>query len=426
MKIDDSDYNALINDEQFKSELVCNLNGMTIDDYIAKVTDEMNKIDLSSVPIDKWDLIVAFSLAALEIAGDFFIGDPSFKHSLANQLSRQGGKTGTIIGQKLGELHKHDGNSPLDYQGKGSGFGGGDHRAMTFGHDTPLTRAVKSWFNSDDKDDNEEKSLGEKAANWTLLAHDLICFSLAIYSISSGAFIDCTFTKDGKYKWIVESIGSKGTPYESCDVFVALFKYLEHMVADFCSSRSLPIPGFSLLTHFPDRDVEAFAMKLYRNGMNARTMALQSVPVLVTEMLMALYIWIRSKGDDQYSEDAWASKKTKLLLISHGITSVVNIGKVIITKAPWRLNLVVIIRTCQLGWQFVAEEAKLTNRHIEKLDAGILKARLESLSTMKAEERAIHETKKSERMLKTLSERATGTLEEINSLDLEFKTMLKK
>lgn len=417
MRIDDSDYNALINDEQFKSELVCNLNGMTIDDYIAKVTDEMNKIDLSSVPIDKWDLIVAFSLAVLEVAGDFFIGDPSFKHSLAN-------KNGPFC-KWLSQFHSHSSGSPLDYQGPG--FGGGSHRAKTFGHDAPLMRVGKALFDSaDNGDTRERKGSAEKTFEWSLLAHDMLCFLLAVYSISSGTFVDCTFTKDGKYKWIMETINPKGTPYESCDVFVALFKYLEHMVADFCSSRSLPIPGFSLLTHFPDRDVEAFAMKLYRNGMNARTMALQSVPVLVTEMLMALYIWIRSKGDDQYSEDAWASKKTKLLLISHGITSVVNIGKVIITKAPWRLNLVVIIRTCQLGWQFVAEEAKLTNRHIEKLDAGILKARLESLSTMKAEERAIHETKKSERMLKTLSERATGTLEEIDSLDSEFKTMLKK
>ena len=186
-----------------------------------------------------------------------------------------------------------------------------------------------------------------------------------------------------------------------------------------------------MLTHFPDRDVEAFAMKLYRNGMNLRTMAMQGIPVALTELLMSLYIWIRSKGcNGEFSETAWEHKKHKLLLISHGITTAVNIGKVIITKAPWRLNLIVIARTFHLVWLVAAEEARLTNRHIEKLDSGILKARIESCKTLVLLDEAVYETENVDRMLRTLSQRMKETSLNIDSsiaeLDSEFKTMLEK
>ena len=252
---------------------------------------------------------------------------------------------------------------------------------------------------------------------------------LAIYSISSGKFIDCTFTKDGKYKWIIESVNQNGNPYDSCNVFVAIVRYLVHMLADFCSSASLPIPGFSLLTHFPDRDVEAFAMKLYRNGMNLRTMALQGIPVALTELLMSLYIWIRSKScGGEFSEAAWEHKKHKLLLISHGITAAVNVGKVVITKAPWRLNLVVIARTFHLVWLVTTEEAMLTNRHVEKLDLGILKARVESCKTLVLLEETVYETENVDRMLQTLTKRIKESSENMDAsiaeVDSEFKSML--
>ena len=417
MNLEELNYDELLKKKPYDGDLVFNVNGMTADEYISKITEEMNAIDLSSVPIDKWDIVVTFSLAALEVAGDFFIGDPSFKHSLAN-------KNGPFC-KWLDKFHQHQAGSPMDYQG--DGFSGGAHRAKTFAHDPPLARAIYGAK----ADEKGEKGAIKKTYNAALWAHDILCFALAIYSISSGKFIDCTFTKDGKYKWIVESVNQNGNPYDSCNVFVAIVRYLVHMLADFCSSASLPIPGFSLLTHFSDRDVEAFAMKLYRNGMNLRTMAMQGIPVALTELLMSLYIWIRSKGcNGEFSETACEHKKHKLLLISHGITTAVNIGKVIITKAPWRLNLIVIARTFHLVWLVAAEEARLTNRHIEKLDSGILKARLESCKTLVLLDEAVYETENVDRMLRTLSQRMKETSLNIDSsiaeLDSEFKTMLEK
>lgn len=361
MKADEFD--RLVNAKRFTSDLAFSLNGLSADEYIDKITDEIKEIDLDPVPIDKWDMVVTFLLATLESAGDFFIGDPSFKSSLAN-------KNGPFC-KWLDKFHQHQAGSPMDYQGEG--FGGGAHRAKTF-------------------------------------AHDILCFALAIYSISSGKFIDCSFTKDGRYKWIVESVNQNGNPYDSCSVFVAIVRYLVHMLADFCSSASLPIPGFSLLTHFPDRDVEAFAMKLYRNGMNLRTMAMQGVPVAMTELLISLYVWIRSQdGEGKFPETAWEHKKHKLLLISHGITTAVNVGKVVIAHAPWRLNLVVIARTFQLTWKVVGEATQITNNHILKLDEQILRAWIESSQTLVLLDGLLYETDNLNQLTDELSRRMAAS-----------------
>lgn len=398
----------------YNNDMIFSLDGLNADEYIAKVTKEMNSIEFDSIPFDKWDYIVAFSLALLEVAGDFFMGDPAFKHSLAN-------KNGPFC-QWLNQFHDklgHSGHS-IDYQG--DGFGGGLHRAKTFGHDSlPLARILYG-SNSDDKDQQGEKSV-KKVYNGVLLTRDILSVCFAIYQISSGRFIDCTFTKSGTYKLINTTVNQHGTPYESSNVFVAVFKYLTHMLADFCSSTSLPIPGFSILTHWPDRDVQAFALKLYKNGMNLRTMALGGIPVGIVEIFMRIYIHLRYK-DSSYSENQQAHKLNKLLLLTHGITSAVNIGKVIISKNPARLNIILVARTCHLVWKVITEELRMTNRAIEKAELGILKARIESMNTLILLDKTIYETAQYDRLIKIyqkqIRENELEYDKEINLLLAEF------
>ncbi len=434
MNLEELNYDELLKMKPYEGDLVFNVNGMTADEYIAKITEEMNAIDLSSVPIDKWDIVVTFSLATLEVAGDFFIGDPSFKYSLANkdgkfcrwlnEIHEKASKTNVWWGHK---------GSPLDYQGPG--YRSGDHRVKSIIHDAPLKRVVKSIYDKGESD--EDKSKAENAFDLVLLLLDLIGLFMALASISSGKFIDIKLLQDNKdakglLKWLVTSdTNQKGTEYEGCNLFVAVVKYLCHMVADFFSRNSLPIPGMSLLTRVEDSKLDRFARNLYAHGMNMRTLVLQGIPVGITELLMSLYIWLRSENNtEDFSEAAWEHKKHKLLLISHGITTAVNVGKVVLTEAPWRLNLVVIARTFQLLWRVIADEAKLTNRHIEKLDAGILKARIESCKTLVLLDRVAYETNNVERMVRALSERTKDTSENIDSIlsevNSEFKSMLRK
>ena len=389
----------------YEGDLMFKIDGKTADEYVQSLTEEMNKIEFDQIPFDKWDYIISFSLALLEVAGDFFIGDPQFKHSLAN-------KNGPFV-QWLKQFHdskKLDhSEQPLDYQGPG--FGGSAHRGMTFGHDSlPLAKIL--YGSKTNKDDDQTTANGKKIYNDALVARDLLSVGMAIYSISSGTFIDCKFTKEGAYEWVISTVNQKGTSYESCGVFVALIKYLTHMLADFCSVMSLPIPGFSVLTHWPDRDVEAFAMKLYRDGMNLRTMALQGIPVALTEIMLRLYVHFRYK-DSQYTESQIDHKRNKLALISHGITTAVNIGKVVITKNPARLNLPLIARTFYLVCKVTNEELSLTNKASTKVAMGVVKNRIETMQTLILLDQVMYETRQYDHLIENLLHRMNQETEKV-------------
>ena len=381
----------------YSGDTVFKINDLSADEYIRQLTTEMNGIQFDSIPFDKWDCIIAFSLALIEVAGDFFIGDPVFKHSLAN-------KNGPLV-KWMEQFHTkldHSGQ-PLDYQGPG--FGGGYHRGKTFGHDSlPIARLL--YGSKEKDDDNQAVKSGKKIYNGALLLRDILSVGLAIYSINSGKFIDCTFTKEGSYQWIITTVNLNGNhadpqSYDSCNVFTAVIKYFTHMLADFCSSTSLPVPGFSLLSHWPDRDVEKFAMKLYKDGMNLRTMMLQGIPVAFTEIMMRLYVYFRYK-DSQYTESQIDHKRNKLLLISHGITAAVNVGKVIITENPARLNLLLIVRTVHLVWKVLAEELSLTNKAITKEAMGVVKNRVEIMQNLILLDKTMYMTEQYDRLIENL------------------------
>ena len=369
----------------YQSDMKITLDGLSADEYIAKLSDEMNAIDLRSIPFDKWDYIVTFSLAMMEVAADFFICDPKFKPSLAHTLSDKN----TNLGAWLNGLHEKFGHSaqPLDFQGPG--FGGGDHRGNTLGH-------------------------------------DLLMFPLALYMLCSGQFIDSTFTKEGVYQWIISQANQNGKLYAQLNVDEAIIAYFTHMLADFCSSRSLPIPGFSLLTHFPDRDVQAFAMKLYKDGLNMRNLLLQGVPVAITELGLWLYTGIRYK-ESNYSKETIAHKREKLLLIAHGIATAINVGKVIITKNPTSLNLVMIVRTFYLIWKVTTNELNLTHKAILKASMGVLKARIESAQTLILLDKVIYETAHIDRLISRHKETIRCNDETLhgimNALDSECKRL---
>lgn len=411
-ELEDIDFDKFAAFLPCKSELAFSLNGMSADEYIAKVTDEINGINLESIPVDRWDLMVAFSLGMLGVAGDFFIGDPGYKHSLANkngpfckwlkQFHDPGKDTPKWI-RKTAKWLKHDGQSidTQDFEG-----GKGAHRAKSFSHDLPL-----AFFLYRKKPQKGKKlSAAEWAYNIMLFSHDLLVLFLVTKALIKGTYWDFEWRKDGT----IHVVSAEGKAYNP---LFAPLKYIGHMLADFCSAYSLPIPGFSFLMHFPDRDVEAFALKLYKNGMNSRTLVLQGFPVLMVEWLTEFYLWIRKKGSEAgYSDEAWEHKKNILLLISHGITMSVNVGKVILAKAPWRLNLVVIVRTCQQTWRVINGKTELTNRHIEKLDAGVLKNRIESAKTLVLLDDLFYETEHLDLLVKELNERTDNSVSERNMM----------
>ena len=107
-------------------------------------------------------------------------------------------------------------------------------------------------------------------------------------------------------------------------------------------------------------------------------------------------------------------------------TTAVNVGKVIITKAPWRLNLVVIARTCQLVWRVVDAETKLTNEHIRKLDLMALKARIESSKTLVLLDELLYETDSLNVLTEQLTARVVNSVKSRTEQDANLMTMATK
>ena len=299
---------------------------------------------------------MAFAVGLLEVAGDFFISDHNNKNSVANKMSDKNSK----LASYFEDIHKklnHSGQ-PLDYQGPK--FGGGDHRGRTFGH-------------------------------------DIIMFPLALYMLCSGKFVD-GYYEDGAFQFIVTSLNQYGNEYAAMSFDEALIAYFTHMVADFFSTKSLPIPGFSLLSHFPNRDIRKFADELYRDGLNLRNLAMQGVPVAITELFIWMYNSLRYRNST-YSKEAIKNKKEKLLLISHGIALSVNIGKVIITENPTSLNLVMIMRVIKLVWNIIKHELDTNNKAIEKVNRSALKNQLETADTLILLDESIYYTREIDRLI---------------------------
>ncbi len=141
-----------------------------------------------------------------------------------------------------------------------------------------------------------------------------------------------------------------------------------------------------------------------------------------------LFIWMYNSlryRNSTYSKEAIKNKKEKLLLISHGIALSVNAGKVIITKNPTSLNLVMVVRVVKLVWNLIKHELDTTNKAIEKVSLSTRKNQLETMDTLILLDESIYYTREIDRVIanmksefdKTNQIRNDRLNEEYNQLD---------
>ncbi|AIQ62451.1 hypothetical protein PSTEL_04335 [Paenibacillus stellifer] len=159
---------------------------------------------------------------------------------------------------------------------------------------------------------------------------------------------------------VLSSVNQYGTPYEQLGWIEAILKYAKHMFADLFSTCSLPFPGSSLLVECSNRDLRKLAATMYQNGFNLKNIMIQSLSTIIVEVILRIYFGIKSvqsyKAEYELTEDysnftaikefIKPSSKEKLhemLLLAHSIVTAVNIGKVIIKKSPWEINVTEII-----------------------------------------------------------------------------------
>jgi len=348
MSTEVNDFSFLSKMQPYDGDESISFSCIDIDGEIAALQNEMGAMVTEGINWDKWDYAVAFLLGIMEVAADFMFSDHNQPNSIANQMSDKK----TPLGKAFHDIHKHKlihKGHPLDYQGEG--FKGGDHRAKTFGH-------------------------------------DLLQFPRALNMLMKGEFSDSIY-QNGAYQLVQTTLNQFGKEYAKLGFNEALIAYFTHMTADFFSNKGLPIPGFSLLTHFPNEKIIDFANDLSANGLNLRNLVMQGIPVLTVELVSWIYTSLRYR-DSGYSKEQIASKKNTMLFLSHGIATAVNIGKVVVNatitkdfaKSLTSLNFPLVLRTVKLAWKHIKTQVNYTNKQIEKVYTSTLIAQLEAEKTL--------------------------------------------
>ena len=347
------DTNLLLQDDN-----VAEVSHFVIDEDLIEIQREIDAIAIDVIPFDRVDAVFVFCNALIGILLDSFLSDPSNPHSLANALNNS--KSG--IGKWCNNIHEsiNHKNNPMDFQGgftkngnvvtHGSGghsdisFGGGNHRIRTYDHDI-----LRFWH--------------------------------AIKDYHDGVFRDGGFV-DGQFVEVISNVNNYGVAYEAMGGKDAVVKYCCHMFADFFSSKGLPCPGASFLSHADDRQLRKLASDTYKDGMNMRTQMLQTATFVVMDMLTKAFVRLRYVDEDaKYSEEAITSKIHLLQLYTNGLVTAFNVGKVIITEQPQRLNLPIIIHTIRLVGSCMKDKLEYNQRVITKVSLEAVKAQIIGFNT---------------------------------------------
>ena len=206
----------------------------------------------------------------------------------------------TWLAQTMEKIHGwHSGGAPADYQGPH--FGGPGHRGLS-------------------------------------PAHDILRMLSGIKQFHDGVFRGYYWVNGVKV--VVETATNQfGTPYDPMGWGHAVCAWMVHIFCDFFSSHSLPLPGTSFFQGIDSHAVRQFVQRdLYQHGITLRHLALQTIPPLLIEMAIRVYIWLRYRNSG-LDVEAVEQKKYELLTVGHSICTSFNVGKVILLNDPSMLNM---------------------------------------------------------------------------------------
>ena len=123
-----------------------------------------------------------------------------------------------------------------------------------------------------------------------------------------------------------------------------------------------------------------------------------------------------------------------MLLMSHSVALLVNIGKVIITKNITSINLPMIMRVLHLAFSVFKEEMELTHKAKVKAELGVLRGKWKTLETLVILDEALYYTTEIERYIvkdrneflfnfEVNEERITTSFDEIDNTLAKFRKL---
>lgn len=234
---------------------------LELNDTINEVVNVKNKsnYDLSSVDV----LISILSGVVASIIDIVFVGTPevvkiykggeNFDGSILTKALRKAGNNDSKLSDMLHWLSKGC-QTPYDISTKKNVVYPNNHRLRSFGHD-PL--------------------LG-------------VLFAIVDIILGTATVID----NNGNLRILIND-----KDFPKSEKFLSLIYYLGHLISDVCTSRGLPIPGFVLTQFFQngnddDNSLAKICENMYVDGYDMRHLASMSVPVVVKNLIIDIYIKI--------------------------------------------------------------------------------------------------------------------------------------
>lgn len=337
-----------------------------VENEINQLQKDMSSIDLHSIPFDKSDFVIVFIAGLIGAACDIILGKPADGYNGILEPAAEP-KVNDEFAFGLGKhLKQYDlKNNPIDKTIPGIQVG--DHRLFSYGHD--LSRVFQTVG---------VMLTGTGPVGVSGLGGEVIL-------------------EQSPENWSehLSKLGIDGSNPDASSIMKILVILFLHLYKDYCSTRSLPIPGSTYIANLNNDTMPNFLDELTNDKeLNLHTLNGQLLSVFAIELIISIYSLIRKKSDDKsYSDDQYKNKKEKLLLISHSIALAFNLGKVAVTKNPAFINFPQIIRIIMLVWKVVKAEILINQKAIEKVNMSALKNQLETYQTLIILDDAIYYTK---------------------------------
>jgi hypothetical protein len=367
------DYSFLDTIPPYTGDVKESLNEIDVDTEISRLADEIGSIDIRSIPFNKGDFIVIFVAGLLGACCDLLLGKPADGYGGALKKAHEPAINDSSFGGLGKFLKQYDlKNNPIDKTIPGISVG--DHRLYSYGHD------LLRFFSS----------------------AGMILSGTGPVGISGlGGEISLEQAPSG---WLEALEALKIAPGDPQSYFKACIILALHLFKDYCSARSLPIPGMTLIANLNGDKMPKFIDELTNEKeLNLRTLNGQVFSVAVIEIVIGLYCFIEKKAckyEEEYSVNQIKNKKEKMLLISHSIAMLFNIGKVCVTKNPAFINVPQIIRILTLAIKCIKNELETNQKSLEKINLSVIKNKYETVQTIILLDQSIYYTSHLDRIIR--------------------------
>ncbi|MEA9357260.1 hypothetical protein SHI21_13630 [Bacteriovorax sp. PP10] len=274
-----------------------------------QLENQIKGLQTSSLPWDKYDFLIAFLAGFSGAAADYLI---------VGGADRKDFKASCSEASTPNFLKDYDlKNNPIDKQIPGASLG--DHRLYSYGHD--LTRI--------------SKAISLMRGNSSEIGID------SVHGILKGTLHP---------NW--------NTNISIQQAMIILFL---HLYKDFFTSRSLPIPGSTLIAELNGNKMPSWLEDAYiEKEFNLRTITGHTISAVIPEIIIRSYIFIKYYNTN-HDREIVNHKRNEILLLSHSIVSGSNLTKSYLAQNPYLINYSEIMRTLSLASNVIIQNTKFTN-----------------------------------------------------------------